>query len=221
MVILWIRPISRDYLTIRIFSGMNGPLMSSESFETLRILLVILTVILRISLMPVYLQAYLNIAQDRIEDIKKEAGRITNVSLQRTVSSIFFYLCVVTLQFVAPLIFCLYLTFLYKNLGELSWTGFLNKNVTLNINEKDATCDVNEPVDSLNSNFADTLLDNDYNQINIIESAHYLQESWYNLKKVFSTTFWRGFLGFATWWSYFTLFATSSIGMLYQTYFNK
>lgn len=35
--------------------------------------------------MPIYLQAYLNLAYDRLEDQKKEAGRITNVDLQKKV----------------------------------------------------------------------------------------------------------------------------------------
>lgn len=35
--------------------------------------------------MPVYLQAYLNLAYDRLEEQKKEAGRITNIELQRKV----------------------------------------------------------------------------------------------------------------------------------------
>lgn len=48
-------------------------------------LLIILTVALRFALMPIYLQAYLNIAYDRLEEQKKEAGRITNIDLQRKV----------------------------------------------------------------------------------------------------------------------------------------
>lgn len=36
--------------------------------------------------MPVYLQAYLNLAYDRLEEQKKEAGRITNIDLQKKVS---------------------------------------------------------------------------------------------------------------------------------------
>lgn len=35
--------------------------------------------------MPVYLQAYLNLAYDRLEEQKKEAGRITNIELQKKV----------------------------------------------------------------------------------------------------------------------------------------
>lgn len=40
---------------------------------------------LRLVLMPIYLQAYLNLAYDRLEEQKKEAGRITNVDLQKKV----------------------------------------------------------------------------------------------------------------------------------------
>ena len=35
----------------------------------------------------------------------------------------FYYLCVVTLQYVAPMVLILYLSFLYKTLGGGSWVG--------------------------------------------------------------------------------------------------
>lgn len=101
--------------------------------------------------MPIYLQAYLNIAHDRLEEQKKEAGRITNVDLQRKVfaenqihfpsdhfkfppsfpfelqvASIFYYLCVVTLQYVAPLIMCLYFALMYKTLGGYNWSDLFH-----------------------------------------------------------------------------------------------
>lgn len=38
--------------------------------------------------MPIYLQAYLNLAYDRLEEQKKEAGRITNVDLQKKVRTV-------------------------------------------------------------------------------------------------------------------------------------
>lgn len=83
--------------------------------------------------MPIYLQAYLNIAHDRVEEQKKEAGRITNVDLQKKVASIFYYLCVVTLQYVAPVIICLYLALMYKTLGDYRWTDLFGNasNVTI------------------------------------------------------------------------------------------
>lgn len=92
-------------------------------------MLVVVAVLLRLCLMPVYLQAYLNIAYDRLEEQKKEAGRITNVELQRKIASIFYYLCVVTLQYVAPIIMCLYVALMYKTLGGYRWTDLYRGNV--------------------------------------------------------------------------------------------
>ena len=52
-----------------------------------------------------YLQAYLNLAYDKVNMLRQEAGKISNVDLQRIVIRVFYYLCVVTLQYVAPELF--------------------------------------------------------------------------------------------------------------------
>lgn len=41
------------------------------------------------------------------------------------------------------------------------------------------------------------------------------------LFQIFTTEVFRGIFGLATWWSCFTMFATTAMGMLYQTYFAK
>ncbi|XP_064545240.1 transmembrane protein 161B [Drosophila montana] len=210
LVILWIRPISRDYLTVRVFQGMQQPLLKPHVFETLRLLLVVVVVIVRFALMPIYLQSYLNLAYDRILDLRKEAGRITNVEFQKKISSIFYYLCVVTLQFAAPLILCLYLTLMYKSLGGFTWTGIFKETAVL---QHECAADGELATTPRDSNIEA--------EFNILESAQSLQASFASLKNVFSTEVYKGFLGFATWWSYFTLFATSSLGIVYQSYFNK
>ncbi|KAK6617548.1 hypothetical protein RUM44_005136 [Polyplax serrata] len=120
---LWVKPISRDYLTNRVFNGMTKPIMSSPTFESVRLLLVLFGVILHFCFMPFYLQCYLNMANTRVEGIKKEAGRITNTDLQKRIAAIFYYLCVVALQYSAPILICLFLTFMYKTLGGFTWTG--------------------------------------------------------------------------------------------------
>merc|ERR1719195_2380444 len=102
---------------------MKTPLMSGETFETMRLYIVCLTVLYRLLIMPTYLQAYLNIAYDKVAELKQEAGKISNLELQRKVVRVFYYLCVVTLQYTAPMILILYLCFLYKTLGGGSWTG--------------------------------------------------------------------------------------------------
>lgn len=219
LVILWIRPISRNYLTVRVFEGMEKPLLQPEAFETFRLFLVVLTVLLRFALMPIYLQSYLNIAHDRIEDLRTEAGRITNLEYQKKVSSIFYYLCVVTLQFAAPLIICLFLTLMYKSLGGFSWTGVFS------INDLQGECTDDDPAKSAAARILEQIDSgsghSEDDQFNIIESAQNIHISWTSLKSVFTTEVFKGFLGFATWWSYFTLFATSSLGILYQSYFTK
>merc|ERR1719422_1299888 len=103
--------------------GMKEPLMTPEMFETMRLYLVFFTILFRLLIMPRYLQAYLNIAYDKVAELKQEAGKISNVELQRKVVRVFYYLCVVTLQYIAPMILILYLSFLYKTLGGGSWTG--------------------------------------------------------------------------------------------------
>lgn len=60
--------------------------LTPQAFEVIRFLLIIIAVALRLALMPIYLQAYLNLAYDRLEELKREAGRITNVELQKNVS---------------------------------------------------------------------------------------------------------------------------------------
>ena len=61
----------------------------------------------------------------KVAELKQEAGKISNQDLQRKVVRVFYYLCVVTLQYTAPMILILYLSFLYKTLGGGSWTGGL------------------------------------------------------------------------------------------------
>lgn len=59
--------------------------MSEKTFEIARILAVIITIAIKLYLMPWYLQAYLDMAYHRTEEQKKEAGRITNIEFQKKV----------------------------------------------------------------------------------------------------------------------------------------
>ena len=43
-----------------------------------------------------YLQSYLNLAYHKMEEMKLEAGKISNIELQKSLSRIFYYLCVVS-----------------------------------------------------------------------------------------------------------------------------
>lgn len=114
--------------------------MSAAAFESSRLIAVVVAVVLKFSLMPLYLQSYLNLALQRLEIQKKESGRITNKEFQKKVclfiilvnwicywiflyvfqiAAVFYYLCAVTLQYLAPIIICLFFTFMYKTLGNV------------------------------------------------------------------------------------------------------
>lgn len=60
--------------------------MTAAAFESMRLVAIIVAVVLKLLLMPTYLQAYLNLANQRLEVQKKEAGRISNIEFQKKVS---------------------------------------------------------------------------------------------------------------------------------------
>lgn len=59
--------------------------MTVKAFESLRLILVVVSMLLRLCIMPVYLQAYLNMAYDRTRALKNEIGKISNIDLQKKV----------------------------------------------------------------------------------------------------------------------------------------
>lgn len=65
---------------------MNSYRMTTSTFESMRLIAIIVAVLLKFLLMPIYLQSYLNLAMQKLENQKKEAGRITNIDLQKKVS---------------------------------------------------------------------------------------------------------------------------------------
>lgn len=188
--------------------------MTPETFESVRLLAIIFSVVLRMCLMPIYLQAYLNLAYDRVEDQKKEAGRITNKEFQQKVTSIFYYLCVVTLQYAAPILLCLFLSFMYKTLGGYSWMWTSLSAVGA---EECSASLGDQVVPTTEAPFIDVA--EEATEASIIQVAQNFHVSLQNLKSVFTQDVYRGLLGFATWWSCFVWFASSSLGMFYQTYF--
>lgn len=59
--------------------------MSEKTYDTLRLWVILLLCVLRLAMMRHHLQAYLNLAQKAVLQMKKEAGRISTVDLQKMV----------------------------------------------------------------------------------------------------------------------------------------
>lgn len=150
-----------------------------------------------------HLQAYLNLAQKCVDQMKKEAGRISTVELQKMVARVFYYLCVIALQYVAPLVMLLHTTLLLKTLGNHSWGIYPESVSTLPV-------DNSLPSHSVYSELpSDGKMKVTVTQITVALSS---------LKNIFTPLLFRGLLSFLTWWIAACLFSTSLFGLFYHQY---
>ncbi|XP_043834908.1 transmembrane protein 161A [Dromiciops gliroides] len=119
---LWIKPIGRDFL-LQAPVGKTAPvqLLSDSAFDSLRLWLVLALCLLRLAVTRPHLQAYLCLAQRWVEQMRREAGRISALEIQRRITRIYCYVSVVSLQYLAPILLTLHLTLLLKTLGGYSW----------------------------------------------------------------------------------------------------
>lgn len=203
--LLWIRPLARHYFTVRIFGNMEAPLMSDSTFDSMRLWLCLGLSVLRLLSAPSCFQAYLNLAQTKMESLKKEAGRISNVELKKRVAIIFYYLCVVGLQYIAPIVLCVGFTLMNKTMGGYGWFGQHNFN-TEECSEK--------PVATISN-----LLPTD--ETTFSEARENWLVAMNSFQQIFSREVFRGVFGFTCWWMQFLSFATLGCGLAYQSYFDK
>lgn len=83
--------------------------MSEKTYDTLRLWVILLLCVLRLAMMRYHLQAYLNLAQKGVLQMKKEAGRISTVDLQKMVliafwSYVFILLTLKTAEIISRII---------------------------------------------------------------------------------------------------------------------
>ena len=142
---------------------------------------------------------------------------------------VFYYLCVVTLQYTAPMILILYLTFLYKTLGGGSWAAL--------VSESPDTCEA----DFCHNQDKEVGIGKMIQQEEtVVAITQHFSLAWISIKQVlselqqcsrllctmlsfqvFTVDVFRGLLGFSTWWCCFVWFTSAAIGVGYQSYFYK
>ncbi|XP_048359378.1 transmembrane protein 161B isoform X3 [Sphaerodactylus townsendi] len=204
MVLLWVKPITKDYIMNPPLGKETVPLMSEATFDTVRLWIIILLCALRLAMMRSHLQAYLNLAQKCVDKMKKEVGRISTVELQKMVARVFYYLCVIALQYVAPLVMLLHMTLLLKTLGNYSWGIYPDSS-------SNSLMDNSPLRDSVNS---EPSPDDGKMQLTVLELTMALG----SLKNIFTPLLFRGLLSFLTWWIAACLFSTSLFGLFYHQY---
>ncbi|XP_072521000.1 transmembrane protein 161B [Salminus brasiliensis] len=200
MVLLWVKPITKDYIMNPTLGKESVPLMSEKTYDTLRLWAILLLCALRLAMMRHHLQAYLNLAKKGVEQMKKEAGRISTVELQKMVARVFYYLCVIALQYVAPLVMLLHTTLLLKTLGGHSWGIYL---------EESSPCVINEDSQAAMVGQGETQATQAVAQLSVALGG---------LRTVFTPLLFRGLLSFLTWWIAACLFSTSLFGLFYHQY---
>lgn len=204
MVLLWVKPIIKDYIMNPPLGKENVPLMSEATFDTVRLWIIILLCALRLAMMRNHLQAYLNLAQKCVNQMKKEVGRISTVELQKMVARVFYYLCIIALQYVAPLVMLLHMTLLLKTLGNYSWGIYPESTSDLPIENNSLLSSVNSESSSNDGKM----------KVTVIQLSMALT----SLKNIFTPLLFRGLLSFLTWWIAACLFSTSLFGLFYHQY---
>nr|XP_048283122.1 transmembrane protein 161A isoform X2 [Myodes glareolus] len=114
---LWTKPIARDFLYQAPMRNMTSSLPSEGAFDSLRLWVLVVLCLLRLVVTRSHLQAYLCLAKTRVEQLRKEAGRIEAREIQQRVVRVYCYVTVVSLQYLTPLILTLHCTLLLKTLG--------------------------------------------------------------------------------------------------------
>ncbi|KAJ8414905.1 hypothetical protein AAFF_G00024280 [Aldrovandia affinis] len=203
MVLLWVKPITKDYLMNPTLGKESVPLMTESTYDTLRLWVILLLCALRLAMMRHHLQAYLNLAQKGVSQMKKEAGRISTVDLQKMVARVFYYLCVIALQYVAPLVMLLHTTFLLKTLGGHTWGVYPEEELPCPLNTDLGVEGPPQPTAAPE-------------QAGV--SVAQLSMALGSLRNVFSPLLFRGLLSFLTWWIAACLFSTSLFGLFYHQY---
>uniref|UniRef100_A0A672YY29 Transmembrane protein 161A n=1 Tax=Sphaeramia orbicularis TaxID=375764 RepID=A0A672YY29_9TELE len=190
VLILWVKPIARDFLA-------NAPLgktsVTFATFDSMRLWIIVSLCVLRLALVRYHLQAYLNLAQKWVEQMKKEAGRIAAIDIQRKVTRVFCYLTVVTLQYLVPVLLILFSTLALKALGDFSW------------------CMGAEETPGVTPALVMPTAED------IQATVAHLSETFTALRSVLTPLFFRGFFAFLTWW----VAACQVISSLFGVYFHQ
>ncbi|XP_050392720.1 transmembrane protein 161B [Patella vulgata] len=203
----WARPIARDVFCVRRYSG--DPYLTDAAFDSIRLILVIFFFFVRLILLPIHLQSHLNMAHEKIEMMKKESGRINSLELQKTVARVFYYLCVVTLQYITPALLILFLTFLLKTLGDYSWSDVFGDKVKVLWSVRNVASGMSMTAPPANSTDS------------IANTAAQFSWAISNLRNVFTSVWYRGLLSFIMWWVCTSWFLSSVFGIMYYTQIEK
>uniref|UniRef100_A0A665SUT8 Transmembrane protein 161A n=1 Tax=Echeneis naucrates TaxID=173247 RepID=A0A665SUT8_ECHNA len=210
VLVLWVKPIARDFLANAPMGKTSITIVPSTVFDSMRLWIIVALCVLRLALTRYHLQAYLNLAQKWVEQMKKEAGRIAAIDIQRKVTRVFCYLTVVTLQYLVPVLLILFSTLSLKALGDFSWGAVAEETpgVTPALVMPTAAPVLPSSLDEDEDGMEDIEED-------VQATVAQLSATFTALRSLLTPLFFRGFFAFLTWW----VAACQVISSLFGIYF--
>ncbi|XP_034976467.1 transmembrane protein 161A [Zootoca vivipara] len=203
VVLMWVKPISRDLLLNAPMGKETVQILSNASYNSVRLWTIVALCLLRLAVVRYHLQAYLNLAERWVEQMKREAGRISVLEIQRKITRIYCYVTVVSLQYLAPILLTLHCTFLLKTLGDYSWGLYPESALT------------SPAVDAVRAPQASP--SNDGGTEDIQAAVEQITGALEAFSTVFTPLFYRGLLSFFIWW----VSACQVIATLFGLYFHQ
>ncbi|XP_028907225.1 transmembrane protein 161A [Ornithorhynchus anatinus] len=204
---LWIKPIARDFLHHAPMGKTAIQLLSDSAFDSARLWTVVALCLLRLAVTRPHLQAYLCLAERWVEQLKKEAGRITTLEIQRRIARIYCYVSVVSLQYLGPIILTLHCTLLLKTLGGYSWgLGAVPPAPSLPATAPAAGRLSSSPPEE------------DGEEDDVQATVEQITGVLGALSGLFTPLFFRGLFAFLTWWTAACQVVTSLFGLYFHQY---
>ncbi|CAO4363611.1 unnamed protein product [Caenorhabditis nigoni] len=103
----------------------EGPrkIVTIEQLDIIRIYLLLFWVFTKFITRVSHLQAHLNLAYDKVAEMRAESGKVKNYTIQAMIYRYYRYLCCAAIQYFGPAILALLFALLLKTTGNLSWLG--------------------------------------------------------------------------------------------------
>ncbi|KAH0625762.1 hypothetical protein JD844_033993 [Phrynosoma platyrhinos] len=200
VVFMWIKPISRDLMLHAPMGKESVQIISDTTYNSVRLWTIVVLCFLRLAVTRFHLQAYLNLADRWVEQMKREAGRITVLEIQRKITRIYCYVTVVSLQYLAPILLTLHCTLMLKTLGEYSWGLYPEAALT-------------SP--ALHAIPATSPADTEKDEVQA--TVEHITGALGTLGTIFTPLFYRGLFSFFIWW----ISACQIVAALFGLYFHR
>lgn len=121
---LWVRPLSSNMLTERNNVNLFGQF--EVTYNNFRICLVLGVCVFRLALYTYYMQIYLNTAKWKIEEMKRESGRISVREYRSKITTIFLFYGGMGVQYLAPYLLLLCLVLLVFTSSRVNYDTIAN-----------------------------------------------------------------------------------------------